>query len=103
MAFATTPVSGFVITRGEPHRRRSSAFGERWFCGDCGSPLAMRVDHQPETLDFAVACLDDPGAVSPDFHIWTRSQLSWFEVSDDLPRPARFRPQTSPDLAGFTF
>ncbi len=38
MAFTTVPLSDFVVTDGEPQRRRSSAFGERWFCGDCGSP-----------------------------------------------------------------
>ena len=27
----------------------------------CGTPLAMRVDHQPETVDFSIATLDDPG------------------------------------------
>jgi hypothetical protein len=94
MAFATVHFGDFVVTRGEPHRRRSSAFGERWFCRDCGSPLAMRVDHQPDTLDFAVASLDDPGAVSPAFHIWTRSRVPWFEVRDELPKYATFRPQT---------
>jgi hypothetical protein len=94
MTFATVPVTDFVVTRGEPRRRRSSAFGERWFCGDCGSPLAMRVDHQPDTLDIAVAALDEPGEVSPGFHIWTSSQVPWFEIRDDLPRYATFRPQT---------
>ena len=98
MAFATVPVADFVLTRGKPRRRRSSAFGERWFCGDCGSPLAMRVDHQPETLDFTVASLDDPGVVSPTFHIWVRSRVPWFEIRDDLPQYPTFRPQT-PGLA----
>ncbi len=95
MAFATVPLSDFVVTDGEPQRRRSSAFGERWFCGDCGSPLAMRVDHQPQTIDFTVGSLDEPGMVSPTFHIWTRSRLPWFQIHDDLPRHATFRPQTS--------
>jgi hypothetical protein len=94
MAFATVPLGAFVVTRGEPRRRRSSAFGERWFCGDCGSPLAMRVDHQPDALDLAMGSLDDPGAVSPTFHIWTQSRVPWFDVRDDLPRYAAFRPHT---------
>jgi hypothetical protein len=94
MAFATVPVGDFQVTRGDPRRRRSSGFGERWFCGDCGSPLAMRVDHQPDTIDFTVASLDDPCAAPPGFHIWTRSHVPWFEVRDDLPRYPTFRPQT---------
>jgi hypothetical protein len=94
MVFSTVPLDDFVITEGEPRRRRSSDFGERWFCGDCGSPLAMRTDHQPQTIDFPVASLDDPSAAAPGFHIWTERQIPWFEVSDDLPRHARFRPDT---------
>jgi hypothetical protein len=94
MVFTTVPVDDFVITQGAPRRRRSSDFGERWFCGDCGSPLAVRADHQPETIDLPVASLDDPSSAAPGFHIWTERQIPWFEVRDDLPRHARFRPDT---------
>lgn len=30
--------------------------------------------------------MDDPEAVKPTIHMWTESQLSWFEVEDELPR-----------------
>jgi len=94
MAFATVPFADFVLTHGVPKRRRSSAIGERWFCGDCGSPLAMRVDYQPETIDFAIASLDDPSPLAPNFHIWTQSQIPWFDVCDDAPRHREFRADT---------
>jgi hypothetical protein len=94
LAFATVPVDAFVLTAGEPRRRRSSDFGERWFCGDCGTPLAMRVDHQPETIDFTIATLDEPYPVRPGFHIWHGSRIGWFETADDLPRHAGFRADT---------
>ncbi|THD60086.1 GFA family protein [Phenylobacterium sp.] len=94
LVFATAPLADYVPIRGQPKRHRSSDFGERWFCADCGSPLAMRADHPPETLDVTVASLDDPTAAPPEFHIWTRSRISWFEVADRLPRRAKFRPRT---------
>jgi len=94
LAFATVPLPDFVITAGQPRRRRSSAFGERWFCADCGSQLAMRVDHQPETIDFTVATLDAPECVAPGFHIWAGRRIGWFDTSDDLPRFEAFRPET---------
>lgn len=94
MAFATVPREHFVLTRGVPRRRASSAFGERWFCGDCGTPLAMIVAHQPDTLDFTLATLDDPGTVAPGFHIWHESRIGWFDTADDLPRHERFRAET---------
>lgn len=94
MAFATVPRPDFTITQGAPAWRKSSNFGERWFCGECGTPLAMLVSHQPDTLDFTLATLDRPASVAPGFHIWDASRIDWFEVADDLPRHARFRANT---------
>jgi hypothetical protein len=102
LAFATVRRDDHAITKGEPVRRTSSAFGERWFCGDCGTPLAMLVAHQPETLDFTIATLDDPSTVEPGFHIWERSRIDWFDTKDALPRHQRFRPETiglTPEIA----
>jgi hypothetical protein len=63
----------YRIIRGDPIKRQSSDFGERWFCGDCGTPLAMLVSHQPDTIDFTIATLDDPANVRPGFHIWMQA------------------------------
>ena len=100
MAFATVPVSDLVAEAGEPRRRRSSDFGERWFCGACGSPVAMRVDREPETIDVAIASLDEPATVRPGFHIWWESRVEGFDVRDDLPRFARGRSGENPAPAG---
>src|SRR4051812_39312155 len=35
-------------------------FAQRAFCGDCGSPLTVAYDFQPETIDFTVCTLDEP-------------------------------------------
>ena len=96
MAFASVPVGDFAITAGEDKvgRFESSPFGRRSFCRACGTPLTMRVDHQPETVDFTLATLDDPDRVAPAFHIFHASRIAWFETVDDLPRHDRFRPDT---------
>jgi hypothetical protein len=52
----------------------------------------MRVDYEPETLDFSVATLDDPDAVAPGFHIFWASRIAWAEPADTLPRHDRSRP-----------
>jgi len=54
----------------------------------------MKVDHQPETVDFSVVTLDRPGAVAPGFHIFWASKVPWFEPKDELPRHDKFRPDT---------
>lgn len=96
MVFATVPVPDLVFTKGEDRLRtfKSSSFGHRVFCGKCGTPFLMKVDHQPETVDFTVATLDDPDAVLPGFHIFYASRIAWFEPGDDLPRHDKFRPDT---------
>jgi hypothetical protein len=96
MAFATVPAGDLVFTKGGDAVKTfaSSSFGHRLFCGQCGTPLAMKVDHQPETIDFTVATLDEPDAVAPGFHIFHASRIGWFETADELPRHERFRPGT---------
>ncbi len=73
---------------------QSSHFGHRTFCGACGTPILVEVDHQPETVDFSVATLDLPEAIAPAFHIFWQSKIAWLALGDDLPRHARFRPDT---------
>jgi hypothetical protein len=96
MAFATVPVRDWVAERGEEDIRsvKSSSFGHRCFCGRCGTPLLMKVDHQPETLDFSIATLDNPDALPPTFHIFFASHIVWADIRDALPRHERFRPGT---------
>jgi hypothetical protein len=96
MVFASVSDGDLVWTRGGDKVKSvaSSSFGHRLFCGECGTPFLMKVDHQPETVDFSVATLDDPEAVEPGFHIFWRSRIGWFEPADDLPRHEKFRPDT---------
>nr|WP_283938362.1 GFA family protein [Sphingomonas alba] len=96
MAFASVRAGDWVAISGAESVRmvKSSGFGHRGFCGKCGTPLYMKVDHQPETVDFSIATLDDPDAVAPGFHIFWSSKVAWFEPGDDLPKYERFRPET---------
>jgi hypothetical protein len=96
MVFSTVPSGDFVITAGQAAIRQvqSSSFGRRSFCGECGTPLTISVDFQPDTIDFSVATLDEPGRVRPGFHIFWSSRLPWMQMSDGLPKYGRFRPQT---------
>ena len=94
--FASIKRGDWVVTSGTDSLRsvRSSNFGQRSFCAQCGTPLYVTVEHQPETLDFSVVTLDDPDAVPPEFHIFWGSKVAWFNPGDDLPKHDRFRPDT---------
>ena len=96
MVFASVPVDDFRFTQGETlvGRFDSSDFGHRLFCTRCGTPFLMRVNHQPETVDFSVATLDQPERALPEFHIFYGSHIPWAPAADTLPRHERFRPDT---------
>lgn len=87
MAFAKVPSPDFVIERGAEviRRYKSSEIAERWFCGECGTPLLVR-DFDGGTFDFSVATLDHPEAVPPEAHFHYASHISWAEACDGLPR-----------------
>jgi hypothetical protein len=96
IVFSTVMAGELAFVEGEAlvKRFRSSSFGERQFCGACGTLLTMKVHHQPETIDFTVATLDNPDAVKPGFHIFYGSRIAWADTGDELPRHERFRPET---------
>jgi hypothetical protein len=39
-----------------------------------------------DRVQVALGSLDEPQRVRPDDHVWTQSQLPWFQVNDNLPR-----------------
>ena len=96
VAWGNVPIEGFAFTKGTPISHQSSPKGIRHFCGACGTRLAFRYAEGPTTVYINLATLDDPEAIKPDYHIWTASQLGWFETADNLPRYADDGPDTSP-------
>ena len=86
VAWATVRAAAFAWTGAEPRRHRSSAKAERFFCVECGTPLAAQTLAEPDLLDLAVATLDDPADAPPERHDWESSRLPWFDTTDDWPR-----------------
>jgi len=86
LSFVHFPADSFSWIGEEPRRYRSSAFAERGFCKKCGSTLSMHEEILADRVQIALGSLDDPAAVTPDDHVWTKSRISWFETRDELPR-----------------
>ena len=86
MTFVHFPASAFAWTSGEPKRYRSSGEAERGFCPVCGSTLSMHEAVLADRVQVSLGSLDRPALVRPHDHVWTKSQLPWLEVVDDLPR-----------------
>jgi hypothetical protein len=96
MVFATVHFTRFVIEQGGNRigRFASTKFGERAYCLQCGSPLTIHVEHQAEEIDIAAGSLDDPGAISPGFHLYVAEAPAWMNLADDLPKYGALRPDT---------
>jgi hypothetical protein len=75
-------------SEGEPKYHRTSPFGERGFCPDCGSRLIWRLadGSGDEYANVSVGSLDRPEQVEPSFHQCVESQLPWYRIDDALPR-----------------
>jgi hypothetical protein len=86
LAWATFPFDSFGYTEGNPIVYRSSEWGQREFCGACGTQICYRETDDPDTVDVNIGSLDDPELFEPEYHIYTSQQLEWFELDDDLPR-----------------
>ncbi|SMF33135.1 Uncharacterized conserved protein [Tistlia consotensis] len=85
MVWASVRLGAFRYTKGRPRIYRSSDWGRREFCGDCGSQLAFRTAGPSATLDINLPTLDVPERLAPRRHTWVTSRLSWFRTADDLP------------------
>jgi hypothetical protein len=95
LAWGSFSADSFAYTQGSPTIYRSSARGMREFCARCGTQIAFRKEGS-DLVDINVASLDQPEAVTPEYHIWTESRISWFDTRDSLPR---YR-DAGPDDAG---
>ena len=58
----------------------------RWFCPDCGSPLAAVFDCLPRQIYIPLGLIDQAGDLPPEIHAHDESRLPWLHIPDGLPR-----------------
>jgi hypothetical protein len=92
VSWASFATRDFSFMQGAPARFDSSPKAFRQFCSACGTQLTFRYHATPDSIDITLASLDDPAAIRPADHIWTRRQIAWIELADGLPRFAESRP-----------
>ena len=54
-------------------------------CPACGTALWSDYGGRPALRFVRVGTLDDPAALSPDVHIYTRSKLPWVQLPAEVP------------------
>jgi len=78
--------NSFRVTAGEMAICPSSPGVSRGFCRHCGTSLTYENERRSEDIDVTITSLDDPSRFPPRAHIWLEDKVSWFTVSDNLPR-----------------
>ena len=86
VAWLTVPSASFRFVAGSPERYMSSEHGTRTFCGTCGSPLTFHSTRHQGEIDVTICTLEQPNAVAPMDHTFTRSKLAWVKLADHLPQ-----------------
>jgi len=91
MAWAMVP-AGQVSIEGEAKVYRSSASGERSFCGECGTGLFFSNAplRQMGMIQVRIAALDEPEAIAPLIQVQTAERIGWMETAHGLPSFERF-------------
>ena len=54
-------------------------------CPDCLTAVWSDYGRRPALRFVRVGTLDDPAALAPDVHIFTRSKLPWIRLPDNVP------------------
>jgi hypothetical protein len=90
-AFATyidAPRKDFAFLQGEDHLATFEAPSgtKRSFCRTCGSIVVCFVDSDPKTIEIAAATLDTPFDKRPEYHIFVRSKVAWYDIQDGRPQ-----------------
>ncbi len=73
-------------TGATPAELNTSVGVTRYFCSECGTPMAYHNVKWAHEVHFYLAAMDDVGALSPQFHVHWAERVPWLYVNDDLPK-----------------
>ena len=84
------PAEGsFRIVRGEDRLRvwKPEDGGEKWFCGDCGSPIFGRNHGHADPIGIRMGTFDSDPGIRPSVRAFVAYAAPWEPIPDDgLPR-----------------
>ena len=83
VAWAVCSASAFEFTLATPGAYNSSKDVTRTFCLRCGTSLTYQ--NNSESIDVALATLDDPEKLTPRKEVWAESRISWNALNGTIP------------------
>lgn len=75
VTWLVVPANVFRYTKGEPALLKSSEDGCRYFCNQCGTPIACTHTTHPEIIDITLGSLDQPEGFKPTLSIYEDTKL----------------------------
>ena len=85
-SFFGVPRDKFTLLSGKPALFQSSPGVDRWFCPDCGSPIAYDAEADQANIHLYVASADRPADFTPQKHVFVGKKLPWLTLDDHLPQ-----------------
>src|SRR5919198_4443415 len=89
-SYVIVPAAAFKILQGSPrfHDSSSERGGKthRGFCPDCGSPVMVKNDANPDIVAIRTASLDDPSWFNQQMDVWTSDAHAWDQMNPALPK-----------------
>jgi hypothetical protein len=93
---AVVATSAVTFTSGRPKLFADAAQSgntlNRYFCGDCGSPIYSQRAKVPEMMVLKVGTLDASGDMKLVMNIWTNSAKRWMYIDPATERHPENRP-----------
>ncbi len=91
-AATNAPKAAVLITGEALHWFHASDFARRGFCGTCGSALFWEP-LDSDTISILAGAFDDPGILTPGYHICTQGRAGFYSLNDGLPQHATSPPE----------
>ena len=80
VSWISVPSSCFDYIKGDPKKLISSSHGVRYFCQDCGTPLACSLDEDQKNIYITICSLDNPQSFKPKDDLYTEDMLDWVKT-----------------------
>jgi hypothetical protein len=91
-AFTTwfgVPKEAHRFTGRAPAVYESSPGAKRYFCPNCGTPMAFESYRWPDEIHLYAASLENSRDFAPQFHVNVVEKVPWIEIGDHLPQYER--------------
>jgi len=86
---AAVTFSGTSAKCYEDKTSESGGVVERYFCGECGSPIYSGLSAQPDMMYIKTGTLDNADDFIPALHLWADSKQPWVDIPADIPTLAK--------------